>query len=189
VELILIRHPRPAGVEGLCYGSSDVAVSPDELARCADAVRSVLAQLTPAAAVRCFSSPLQRCAGLADMLFPGYRSDARLAEMHFGDWEGQRWDAIPRSQVDAWAADLLGFRPGGGENVFEVAQRVQGFLQDVRQDGGTHAVVVCHAGTIRLMQALASGDPLVKAALAAASVPHQIAYGEVLRLPLSAKPV
>ena len=45
------------------------------------------------------------------------------------------------------------------------------------------------AGTIRLITALAGGQPLETAALNAAATPHSIAYGEVLLLPLRAKPV
>ncbi|UGQ47724.1 histidine phosphatase family protein [Massilia endophytica] len=189
MELILIRHPRPAGVEGRCYGSSDVAVEAGELARCADAVQGQLALLVPVSTVQYFSSPLQRCSALAQLLSPDFRSDARIAEMHFGGWEGQRWEAIPRAEVDAWVADLPGFRPGGGENVAEVAQRVNGFLHDLRRSGCERTVVVCHAGTMRLMQALAGGQTPAAAALNAAATPHRIAYGEVLSLPLSGKPV
>ena len=50
-----------------------------------------------------------------------------------------------------------------------------------RHDSGT-VIVVCHAGTIRLMAALATGMPLAQAALAAAATPHQIGYGAVVRV-------
>ena len=45
------------------------------------------------------------------------RFDARLAELDFGHWEMQSWDGIPRAEVDAWAADVAHYRPGGGESV------------------------------------------------------------------------
>ncbi|HBI71559.1 MAG TPA: phosphoglycerate mutase, partial [Massilia sp.] len=43
-------------------------------------------------------------------------------------------------------------------------------------------LVVCHAGTIRLLRALHTGLPLEAAALEAARTPHRIGYGEILAL-------
>ena len=42
------------------------------------------------------------------------------------------WSDIPRADVDAWNADLLHYRPGGAENVLDVAGRVQAFVADLR---------------------------------------------------------
>jgi alpha-ribazole phosphatase len=189
MELVLIRHPRPAEAEGLCYGSSDLPADVTALAQCAAAVRAELEALPEVSDTRWFSSPLQRCTELAALLAPAFETDARLAEMHFGGWEGKPWPAIPRAEVDAWVADLLNYRPGAGENVAPVAGRVQGFLDTLRSSGCARAIVICHAGTIRLISTLAGGQPLEQAALNAAATPHSIAYGEVLLLPLSAKPV
>lgn len=189
MELVLIRHPRPAGADGLCYGSSDLAADSAALAQCAAAVRARLDALPGAAHTRWFSSPLQRCTQLAALLTPEFTRDARLAEMDFGAWEGKPWTAIPRAQVDAWAADLLHYQPGGGESVAAAARRVQSFLDSLRSSGGARAAIIRHAGIIRLITALAGGQPLEQAALNAAATPHSIAYGEVQLLPLNAKPV
>jgi alpha-ribazole phosphatase len=110
--------------------------------------------------------------------------DARLAEMNFGRWEMQSWDDIPRAEVDAWAADLLHYRPGGAECVLEVAQRVAAVIDDLRQAGTLEALLVCHAGTIRLLSAMRAGLALEQAALDAARQPHRIAYGELVMLEL-----
>ena len=174
MRLLLVRHPRPDVDPGLCYGSSDIAASAEETLR----VRSLLPTGLPT-----WSSPLQRCAGLAHALNPPQlHFDARLAEMDFGAWELRSWDAIPRSEVDAWAADLLHYRPGGGESVLDVARRVAAFRADLHQQGEAEALVVCHAGTIRLLRALHTGQPLEAAALEAARTPHRIGYGEMLAL-------
>ena len=180
MELILVRHPRPLVAEGLCYGRSDMPVDPDELVRvCAALQASGLPGNVPV-----FSSPLHRCAALARRLSANVFFDARLAEMDFGDWELRSWNDIPRGEVDAWAADLPHYRPGGGESVLDVTRRVAGALADIRQHGGERAVVICHAGTMRLLAALAGGSPPEQAALAAAATPHRIGYGEVLQLPV-----
>ncbi|AVR95339.1 histidine phosphatase family protein [Pseudoduganella armeniaca] len=182
MNLILVRHPRPQVAPGICYGSTDLPVADDELARVVAALQPVL----PAAPV--FSSPLQRCALLARRLARDVILDGDLAEMDFGAWENRAWDDIARADVDAWAADLLHYRPGGGENVLAVARRVLRALDAIRARGAGTAIVVCHAGTIRLMSALAAGTPLEPAALAAAATPHQIPYGATVPLTLAAAP-
>jgi len=179
VELILIRHPQPEVAAGVCYGSSDIPALATALA---DGHVSLAAQLAPAlaAGARLYSSPLQRCTALASVL-GDFATDARLAEMDFGAWELRPWSDIPHEEVNAWASNLLDYRPGGGETVREVAARVQSFLDQLRHD----AIIVCHAGTIRLMAAIAAGEPLQQAA----AKPNQIKYCQALRLSWAAKSV
>lgn len=185
MELVLIRHPAPEVAPGLCYGSSDVPADPSALMACHAAVAATLPALLPPGRLHSapiFTSPLQRCTALAALIASasGHAAigDARLAELHFGAWELRPWCDIPRAEVDAWAADLLNYRPGGGESVLDAATRVQSFLQALREP----AIIVCHAGTIRLIQALATGAPLQEAALKAASAPHALAYGSIHRV-------
>jgi alpha-ribazole phosphatase len=181
VKLHLVRHPQPDVAPGLCYGASDVAVADAELAR----VHAHLRAHDLPGTLPVHASPLQRCAKLAHRLQP--RSlvfDARLAEMDFGSWEMRAWDHIPRAEVDAWAADLLYYRPGGAECVLDVAQRVAAFIDDLRQADIEEALLICHAGTIRLLSAMRAGLKLEQAALDAARQPHRIGYGELLMLEL-----
>jgi alpha-ribazole phosphatase len=176
MTLYLVRHPQPDVAPGLCYGASDVPVCDAELAH----VQAVLAARGLPADLPVYASPLQRCALLAERLAPGRVTyDARLAEMDFGAWELRAWSDIPRADVDAWTADLLHYRPGGAENVLDVARRVHAFRADLRVPS---ALVVCHAGTIRLLAALHDGAPLEQAALQAARTPHRIGYGDVVVL-------
>ena len=177
MTLYLVRHPQPDDAPGLCYGASDVPVTETELARvhAGLALPLVLPHELPV-----YASPLQRCALLAERLAPGRVTlDARLAEMDFGAWELRPWSDIPRADVDAWTADLLHYRPGGAENVLDVARRVQAFVADLRAPS---ALIVCHAGTIRLLAALHGGAPLEQAALNAAQTPHRVGYGQLVVL-------
>jgi alpha-ribazole phosphatase len=182
MKLILVRHPQPAIDPGLCYGASDVPVAGAELAR-------VLAHLRAAGLpgdLPVVASPLQRCAALARALHPRQlQLDARLAEMDFGRWELRPWSEIARAEVDAWAADLLHYRPGGAEHVLDVARRVAAFLDELLRSGAPQALLVCHAGAIRLLVHMMQpqrGIPLEQAALQAAQTPHRIGYGELLTL-------
>ena len=131
---------------------------------------------------RVISSPARRCRRLADALGRPTTLDPRLQELDFGTWEGQPWDDVPRERLDAWAADLLHHRPGGAENVLHVARRVHAFVADLRAAGTPAALVICHAGTMRLLAALATNLPLEQAALQAAQTPHRIGYGEIVVL-------
>lgn len=176
MTLYLVRHPQPDVAPGLCYGASDVPVLDAEVAR----VHAALAAKGLPGDLPVYSSPLRRCALLAERLAPGRATrDARLAEMNFGEWELRPWSAIPRGDVDAWTADLLRYRPGGAENVLDVARRVRAFVDDL---GAASALVVCHAGTIRLLAAMHGGETLEQAALRAAQTPHRVDYGELIVL-------
>lgn len=183
MRLILVRHPQPLVAPGVCYGSSDLPAAPDDVAR-VHAALLASASIPPGTPL--YSSPLQRCTALASLLGV-HTLDARLAEMDFGAWEQRSWDDIPRAEVDGWAADLAHYRPGGGESVLQVAERVAAFRSDLlHQHGGQAAAIICHAGTIRLLIALEAGLraglPLAEIALRAAAAPHKIAYGETVIL-------
>lgn len=182
MRLFLVRHARPMVSDGVCYGSTDLPVHAREQ-------QQVLEKLLPALPRRVpiYSSPLQRCRTLASALAGPLDAgpvmpDARLAEMHFGAWELCAWDAISRAELDAWSADLVHYRPGGGESVLAMAQRVHAFRDDLRERGGDSAILICHAGTIRLLCAARAAGPAEETALRAASAPHRIGYGETIEM-------
>lgn len=171
MKLILVRHPQPLVAPGVCYGSTDLAIAPGQL-------EHTLAALQLPAGLPVYSSPLRRCAELAACLSPAPRHDARLAEIHFGTWEMRPWDAIPRADIDAWAADMVNYRPGGGESVLQMAERINAFYNELT----TGAIIICHAGAMRLLTARHAGLSPAEMALQAAQTVHQIPYGATLTL-------
>lgn len=182
MRLILVRHPAPLVAPGICYGRTDLAVADAERARVKTVLAAVLPPHTPI-----YASPLQRCAALAADLQAALAGstvtfDARLVELDFGAWEMQPWERIPRAEIDAWAADVASYRPGGGESVQQAALRVAAFYADLQRGGAPCAIVVCHAGSMRLLAACHRGLAPMEAAAHAAGTPHQIAYGGVLTL-------
>ena len=178
MQLYLVRHPQPDIAPGHCYGRTDLAAFESDVAR----VHTELEDAGLPADMPVYASPLQRCAALARRLAARPQFDARLAEMDFGAWEMQHWDSIPRSEIDAWSADLLHYRPGGGESVMYVAMRVAAFKADLDARCHPRVFVICHAGAMRLLSSLHAGGTLEQAALRAAQTPHRIGYGEVLLL-------
>ncbi|MEM9050041.1 MAG: alpha-ribazole phosphatase [Pseudomonadota bacterium] len=146
MALILLRHTRPAIAAGICYGRSDLDLAPGFKA---DADRLALS-LPPVS--RIVTSPLRRCARLAEHIGAArglpVDPEPRLSEMDFGAWEGVAWDAIPRAELDAWAADFLHARPHGGETVAMLLARVAAALSALADAGGD-TLIVAHAGVIK----------------------------------------
>ncbi len=151
MQLHLIRHPRPDVAPGVCYGQTDLG-----LAESAAAVAARLRPLLPES-FALHASPLARARLLADEL--GHPAlDARLKEIHFGDWEGRRFDDIGRA-IDDWVADPLGFRAPGGESAREMSARVLHWLADVHAASPTAVVVVAHGGPLRVLAGHLLGLP------------------------------
>lgn len=173
----LVRHFTPDVAPGLCYGSADLAVASEVHQQMLPAVQAALPPGLPV-----YSSPLRRCLQLAHALAPHVRVDRRLAELDFGTWELRAWSDIARAEIDAWAADVACYRPGGADSVADMALRVSDFYAHLMQAAEPEAVVVCHAGTMRLFAARQRG--LASAAMAqhAADHPHAIAYGAIVTL-------
>ncbi|MBI4985072.1 MAG: alpha-ribazole phosphatase family protein [Rhodocyclales bacterium] len=149
MRLFLIRHPRPAVADGICYGRSDLPLAEDAAA-CAARLRPLL----PAAPL--YSSPLQRCRLLAQALHAAPAYDERLREADFGAWEMRPWRDIGRAAIDAWAADPLHFAAHGGESVAQLQSRVLACVADIaaRHDA---AVLVVHAGVMKVLAAALTG--------------------------------
>ena len=152
---IFIRHPPLRDVAGLCYGRQDLRIDRGDIAAAA-------ATLQTLPALPILSSPAQRCLDLARAI-AGPRPitmEARLQEMDFGAWEGQAWSALPRADLDRWAADAAGFRPPGGECFHDVLARLRNVLGMLR---APH-LIITHAGIIRAAQHALGGMPLLDAA-------------------------
>jgi probable phosphoglycerate mutase len=82
-----------------------------------------------------------------------FRTDARLAELSFGRWEGLAYPQIQATEQDALAArerDKWGFRPPGGESYADLLERVRAWHATARRD----SIVVAHGGTARALVAL-----------------------------------
>ena len=171
--ILAARHPRPRVGSRICYGRLDV-----ELAEPADAGAAALVTAAVDPIERIISSPLSRALDVARRVAARtgapLHTDDRLAEMDFGAWEGVAWTAIPRSEIDAWAADPTGYKPGGGEAVQDVLLRVRRAWLGIASSAD-NTLVVTHAGPIRCLLHIARGVPVLDAIRAG------IPYGSITR--------
>jgi len=167
------RHPRPIGHLGRCIGRTDLPIDPRKARRLARRIhRHAHRQGLPH--LVCTSS-LQRCRAVGRHLRRlGWRHvvDDALLEADFGTWQGQAWAHIARGAVDAWVADFLHHRPGGGESLQQVLTRAAAW-----QPPEPGATVVGHAGWMlarRWLQTHGLGRPPTQAS----QWPKPPAHGE-----------
>ncbi len=89
----------------------------------------------------------------------GYQTDARLAEIAFGEWEGLTYqDVLTRDPtiVATREGNKWDFRPPGGETYAEVAERIAAWYATLDRN----TVVTAHGGTARaLIAALGMASP------------------------------
>jgi len=154
--LWLVRHAAPLIEPGVCYGASNIPADAQ-----ATLVAAQLLAATLPARVTVLSSTLQRCEQLAHVLCGlrpdlTYRTDARLAEMDFGQWEGQRWDAIASAELKSWTDAFAHWPCGGAESVHQVMTRVATAWDETRAANQPTAWVT-HAGVIRAATLIARG--------------------------------
>jgi alpha-ribazole phosphatase len=162
-KLHVLRHA-PAVVTGICYGRSDVAVTPEAT----EAASRVLPSL-PRKLERIFSSPTERARSLAEQLAERtglpLSVDSRLRELHFGAWEGRSWQQVHETdgpRLAHWAEAPMERAPPEGETGHELVARIQDFLE---AHPPSEALLVCHAGPIRVLRALFQIDAPAKHAL------------------------
>ena len=151
MKLTLIRHTSLQIASGVCYGQSDVDVAVSFMQE----VATTKAKLSDIKVDAVFSSPLQRCIKLANALeLDAIQHDDRLKELHFGDWEMQAWDDIPREYFDEWAQNYAVMSPPNGETFGQLQARGIAFIDDMlNQYHQGHVLVVTHGGMIRALLA------------------------------------
>lgn len=155
-RIYLVRHGEAEGASGRAIGHTDLPLSPAGIA--ASRALGATARVIPRATV--VTSPLLRARATAELVAAGIgvasddiALEPRLREMHFGEWEGRRWDDIQREdseRCNAFMADWTKCRTPGGEGYPDLLARVEAWVSS--QDGSSgHLVVVAHAGSIRAL--------------------------------------
>lgn len=110
------------------------------------------------------ASPLQRCqhtmrlARESGGLEPvdAFRTDDRLKEITFGDWEGHTFAELEtrdRDAVKARESDKWGYRPPNGESYEDLSRRIEPWLKSIERP----TVAVSHGGVSRAVRGLLLG--------------------------------
>jgi broad specificity phosphatase PhoE len=172
LTVVLTRHgstPRSDPEQHLGQGI-DIGLSAEGEA----AANALAARLEGVAFDRIISSPLRRAVETAEILAagPAVETDARLAEMDYGEWEGLTYAQIEARDLERrrrWEADPAAEHCPGGESGDEVAARGRSLLADAveragsgahRADAAGRILVVAHATLNRILLCVALGVPV-----------------------------
>jgi alpha-ribazole phosphatase len=182
MDVYLVRHTKPDVAVGVCYGQADIGLA-DSFENEWSMLKIKLEHLESPLV---FSSPLQRCARLAeratnDFNLPSPLTDARLLELNFGDWELKSWQDIPQGIAGEWTDEHVKQAPPNGESYADLHRRAKEFLYDLAMHQNIQqALVFTHAGVIRALVAEALKVPLREASRV------EVSYGSVTHITLDA---
>jgi broad specificity phosphatase PhoE len=148
-------------VQQRLQGHRDVPLNPDgraQAVQCGEILRHLLDREGHSPQdLDYVSSPLVRARETMELMRAtlglqpeGYRVDARLAEISFGEWEGLTYaDVLARDQdvVGRRESNKWSFLPPGGESYAQLTVRLRAWYETVDTD----AVVAAHGGTARAL--------------------------------------
>ncbi len=164
--LLCVRHGETAwNALQRIQGHTDIALNERGLGQAAALAAALAGQELQAV----YSSDLQRArqtaAELARQRGLPLRTDARLRERAFGDFEGHRFadlQALHPLDCERWRRrDPQWAAPGGGEALEQVQGRVVAALRDIASRHRGHSVaLVSHGGVLDCLYRLATGQPI-----------------------------
>jgi broad specificity phosphatase PhoE len=162
VRILLARHGETVfNVEGRWQGQSDSPLTERGKAQARELARALADE--PIAAV--YSSDLGRAAQTAEEIavLHGFHviTDARLREIHTGEWTGKGRVEIEASWpggLQQWATQPSHFVMPGGESIHAAQQRVLGFFgEQMPAHEGQTVVVISHGAVCQTIIVAAMG--------------------------------
>ena len=169
-QVFLLRHGSTSTPGSFC-GSTDSVLTQEGW-------QQMWAAVTGQVWDRVVSSPARRCAefgaSCARRLNLPFNEDARLREMHFGDWEGcspaELMQSVPEALRLFWQ-DPARYPPPRGEPLAAVRSRVlMAWNELVAGDPTQRVLVVTHGGPMRILRCLL--DPRASERLLDIDVPY-----------------
>ena len=156
MEVHVIRHTPVDFDKKSCYGRLDVPLAKDFK----EDFKKIKNQMDDDFDIL-YSSPLSRCVLLADEFKnENLKTDDRLLELNFGDWEGKRWEEINQEDLNTWMIDFVNVAPNNGESLSKMFDRVTDFLNEIRKEEHEKVLIITHSGVIRCIWAYLLGIPL-----------------------------
>ena len=138
IRVLVVRH----GVtlwnkEGRYQGQTDIPLSDEGISQ----AEAVGRRLAGEPVCRVYSSDLARARMTASIIARHHdievKTDRRLREMYFGEWEGLTFDEIGKKWPglrDKWLKDPVNLRPPGGESASDLISRVLKAVRDIYSD-------------------------------------------------------
>jgi len=176
--LYLLRHGEIA-TPGILAGKTDVALSEfghTQLSQSTKPLKNIS---------RCISSPLVRCHEWASQYCQQQNLplevESNVREMDFGDWDGQRYQALWRMDNQSATSAIGDFwqnpwqhQPPNGETMESFVNRVDHWWQDyLATNTLQNTLVVTHAGVIKHLLARVQNLPIPGTVhLASVDVPY-----------------
>lgn len=167
-RIYLVRHGQTDwNVEGRWQGHADVPLNATGM----EQAREIARQLASEQLEAIYSSDLQRARQTAEALSKRtglpVRLDARLREIHQGEWQGLLATEIEARYEEAFQRrrnDPYNIAPPGGETVEQVRQRVvQAFEEIIARHPRQHVAVVSHGFSLAVAQVHYQGLPIQQA--------------------------
>ncbi len=156
MEVYVVRHTAVAVDKGICYGQTDVALSPDYVSHIHDVQTRIAEDFD-----QVYSSPLNRCRLLAEQLSTNsVICDDALMEMNFGIWENTPWESMDPLLSKAWMEDFVYTKTPEGESLELLYIRVSAFVEQLRNQPHKKVAIVTHAGVVRCIWAYLLDIPL-----------------------------
>ncbi len=167
--LILVRHGVTAHTTAKRFSGGLTSANPGLSDEGRAQIRTVADWLAPLAGRvdAVVSSPVRRAREsgeiLAERLGRTVEEEPGFAEMEFGSWDGMTFEEVAeahRADLDEWLGSLE-VRPGGGESLVMVQERVVAALDRVlERHVGRTVVVTSHVTPIKVLVAEAIQAPL-----------------------------
>jgi broad specificity phosphatase PhoE len=164
-RLYFVRHGETDwNAERRLQGRRDIplnALGRKQAARCGELLRNLLAVSGATPQQFAFTaSPLSRARETMEILRTelgvppqDYTTDARLAELSFGKWEGLTYKevrALDRSVLATRERDKWNFQPPGGESYAQLLVRVREWHDGI----AGNAIIAAHGGVARVLLVL-----------------------------------
>lgn len=158
MDIYLVRHgSTPLNEQGVYFGWLDPGLSDNGKLQ-ADRLVPTMDSLP---LDRVYLSPLRRCTETAAPSLAGRDipvvHDDRLKEMHFGKWEGLRYQEIEAMDPEGWTAfttDWKSFCIPDGEGFSGFYERVAHFAKEIKGGRETERIlIVAHQGVLRVLTA------------------------------------
>lgn len=168
MKLLLVRHGETDwNTAKRIQGGTDIPLNENGRRQARELAEQLALGPLPLRAI--YTSPLARAsetaAIIADRLNMTYQAASGLEEIHFGQWEGIRWDEVSArfpAEFQAWRENRRYGRPPQGESYQDLLARFVPALQKIVREipaGDGAVLVVSHSACIMSLLSLLHDTP------------------------------